>query len=145
MTRRLEPTHTCFDDALGYINKRILSDPAVLDDTALVLVHGIATGTNGGEPYAHAWCEEDGLCWDSALWDGQLVYYGVVPAEFYQSRQIQETTIYTAREACRLNLKTNHYGPWEPKYLALCADGDRRVLGAHRIRPVAWISTGEDR
>ncbi len=131
----LEPTHTCFDDALDYISKRVVADPPLAHGTTLVLVHGIATGANG-EPYSHAWCEENGQCWDAGIWNGQHVYYSVAAAEYYAARRIQETTRYTVKQACLLNYGSNHYGPWEPRYQALCG------LGRHIVDAVEADTSG---
>lgn len=117
-------THHCFDDALDYLNQRVLAEPHLARWSTLWLVHGIAQN-KAGELYAHAWCEEGGRCWDAAIAEGQRVWYAVPRDEFYAARQIQETTRYTVRSACRHNLTSGHYGPWEEKYRALCGRGDR--------------------
>lgn len=122
----LLPTYHCFDDALEYLNQRVLAEPRLAHRKTLILVHGIATGETG-EAYAHAWCEEGGMCWDAAMLDGQRVWYSVACAEFYAARAIQATTRYTVRQACLRNLESGHYGPWEPRYRALCGRGDRVV------------------
>ena len=89
----LLPTHHCFDDALDYLNQRVLEEPRLARRKTLYLVHGIAVGEHG--PYAHGWCEEGGLCWDAALANGDRIWYAVARAEFYAARQIQATTRYT--------------------------------------------------
>jgi len=127
----LLPTGTCFDDALEYLNERVLADPSLAERSTLVLVHGIARSTDGAdEPYAHAWCEEAGQAWDAALWNGQRIYYAVARAAFYEARRIADATQYTIRQACLLNYATRHYGPWLPRYRALCGQGGR-VMGRH--------------
>lgn len=123
----LLPTFHCFDDALEYLNQRVLADRSLVDNGRLKLVHGIACGDDGTR-YAHGWCEEDGLCWDAAIADGQRIWYAVAAAEYYAARRIGETTRYTVRTACLMNLATGHYGPWLPAYRALCGPGGR-VLG----------------
>jgi hypothetical protein len=127
----LLPTHHCFDDALEFIAERVKESPSLAHDTALILVHGIARATSGphvGELYAHAWCEEEGHCWDAALLDGQRIYYSVAREELYAARQVEDVTRYTIQQACLLNLGTRHYGPWVPRYRSLC--GGVRVMGA---------------
>jgi hypothetical protein len=118
------PTFHCFDDALELIAERMKEDWTVID--TLILVHGIAVGENG-EPYAHAWVEERGLCWDSGIIEGQRMYYAITKAEFYAVKQIVQTTKYTVTEAAKQNLDTRSYGPWEPIYQALCNRGARIV------------------
>ena len=118
----IEPTFTCFDDALELINERVLEDPATIE--TLTLVHGIATGDRG-DLYAHAWVEDSEHCWDSGQVEGQRVYYAVARAEFYAARQIVGSTRYTVREACLANLQSGHYGPWRPEYRMLCGRSNR--------------------
>jgi hypothetical protein len=125
----LLPTFHCFDDALEYLNKRVLADRGLVNRGTLELVHGLMQGDDG-TIYAHAWCEEDGHCWDSALLDGQVVYYAVATAEYYRARQVQDTTRYTVTGACLMNLATGHYGPWVPRYRACCGGGGK-IMGRH--------------
>jgi len=131
----LYPTHSCFDDALDYIGARALAHPELVDQTTLILVHGIALGDDG-HPYAHAWCEEDGECWDTALVDNdpdQKISYAVPRADFYAARRIQESSSYTIRQAMALNAVTGHYGPWNEKYRAICGHGDRRIVASIQV------------
>jgi hypothetical protein len=123
------PTFRCFDDALELINERVLEDPALARGDTLRLVHGIAGVEKDGTPYAHAWVEEGGLCWDAGLVDGQRIYYAVKQAEFYEARQIAVATKYTVRQACLENLRSGHYGPWVEAYRKLCGGGGDRVVG----------------
>lgn len=132
----LHPTNHCFDDALdfidaacradGYVIFRVGADGAVTSDR-LTLVHGICLAPPTFERYAHGWVEEGADVWDAGLLDGVRVYLRMPQAEFYAYRQVQETTKYTVIEALRLNWASNHYGPWEEKYRALC--GGRPLLG----------------
>ncbi len=121
----IEPTFTCFDDALELIGERVREDPTTVN--TLLLVHGIATG-DGGDIYAHAWVEDGDHCWDSGQVNGQRVYYAVARAEFYAARQIVGSTRYTVREAFRENVQSGHYGPWRPAYRLLCGSGFRRRI-----------------
>lgn len=123
----LLPTGHCFDDALEYLEQRVRAEPALAHRDTLQLVHGIGIGDDGTR-YAHAWCEEQGLCWDAALLDGQRIWYSVAVEAFYTARRLGATTRYTIREACLQNVQSGHYGPWEPTYQALCG-GSGRVLG----------------
>jgi hypothetical protein len=121
----IEPTYTCFDDALELIVERGREDRGTVE--TLALVHGIATGDRG-ELYAHAWVEDGDHCWDSGQVAGQRVYYAVARAEFYAARRIIGSTRYTVREALRANLQSGHYGPWRPEYRLLCGSGNRRIM-----------------
>jgi hypothetical protein len=122
----LLPTGHCFDDALEYLNQRVLAEPTLAKDRRLELIHGIAIG-DAGEPYAHAWCEEGRLCWDAALADGQRMWYSVRRHEFYAARRVHTITRYSVRQACLENLRSRHYGPWKDVYRALCGSGGRVV------------------
>jgi hypothetical protein len=125
--RTILPTHSCFDDSLDLIELRVKAK--IADADVLVLVHGICTAPDG-DPYAHAWVEENGLAWDSGLLDGEAIYYVCSVEEFTKARGVQKTTRYTVREALIENYRTNMYGPWEPEYLALCHPrGALRVFG----------------
>lgn len=127
--KNILPTHHCFDDALDFIEERLRRNASALH---LVLVHGIALGPSGpheGEPFAHAWVEEDDVAWDCGMLDGQRVYYSLERGEFYASLRIQDFTRYTLREAWQENQRSGHYGPWKAEYAALCGK-DRRIMGA---------------
>jgi hypothetical protein len=90
----IEPTYTCFDDALELIVERVREDRGAIE--TLALVHGIATGDRG-DLYAHAWVEDGDHCWDSGQVAGQRVYYAVARAEFYAARRVVGSTRYTVR------------------------------------------------
>jgi hypothetical protein len=53
--------------------------------------------------------------------DGVKGYYGVARADHYRVLRVQLTTVYTIEEAWAKNRATNHYGPWEAEYRALCS------------------------
>jgi hypothetical protein len=120
----LLPTHHCFDDALEYLNQRVLAEPTLAHGRALELVHAIAIGDDGVH-YAHAWCEEDGLCWDAALYQGDRVWYSVRRAEYYKALRVHTITRYTVRQACLENLQSGHYGPWKDVYRTACGTDQR--------------------
>lgn len=128
------PTCSCFDDALDYIGARLMAHPSLVRSTDMFLVHGIAVGGRDGEPYAHAWVEEGDDCWDAGILRGQRIWYSIKHDEFYAARLIITTTRYTVKEALRENIRSNHYGPWEAKYQALCNNGGpRRILGSMQV------------
>lgn len=117
------PTHHCFDDALNYLDAAILSRPDWAQ-AHLRLVHGICLAPEGpkqDEPFAHAWVEQDrSVCIQAGIVEGQLVYYGMARAAFYATLRVQVSTAYSVEDALRLNFASNHYGPWESSYRALC-------------------------
>lgn len=127
------PTHTCFDDALDWIVGRLQQDGASVFDT-LFLVHGIQVIPGGqvdaDHLFAHAWVEDGAYCWDFGIIEGGDAHgrkcaYAVEPVEYYQTRQVQEATRYTVRQAFVQNRRSGTYGPWKPEYSALC--GQARI------------------
>lgn len=130
--RNIQPTHRCFDDAVDYIKERISEFPTSAMMKALTLVHGIAVGDTGIR-YAHAWVEENNVCWDAGILDGHRIWYSVRREEFYKVRHIERFTAYTVREAVEMEQKTGvTCGPWDREYLALCSN-KHRVVGQHQM------------
>lgn len=126
------PTHSCFDDALEYLNALIMEGDLERAER-LRVVHGICLAPEGplaGSPFAHGWIEEDGVCVQAGIVEGcgHKVYFGVDRAEFYASLRVQVTTAYSAQDAMRQNVRTGHFGPWEPSYRAIITQGDRTVF-----------------
>jgi hypothetical protein len=124
------PTHHCFDDALEYVEQRVIRDSSLAFDTRLVLAHGILLvpeGHHADRPFVHAWCEEteDGhsVVWDAGMLDGERVWFSVDRAEWTAAMRPQLVTRYTLREAWAENVRSGTYGPWCPEYLALCGAG----------------------
>src|SRR5215831_16887173 len=113
------PTHKCFDDALDYLVIVARNNPAELH--TLTVVHGLGTATSGpyqGESYAHAWLEQDDRCIEAGILDSKRIWYMVDKREYYEARQITETTKYTVTEALRANRESGHFGPWVERYQA---------------------------
>jgi hypothetical protein len=118
------PTLRCFDDALDYIETRAKLN--IGDWQALVLAHGILLVPDGkeeGTPFAHAWVEEGDAVIQRGIIEGVATYYAVKKAEFETLMRPVKVTRYTVRQALDENWKSNHYGPWEPVYRALCGAG----------------------
>lgn len=115
------PTHSCFDDALDFIERRIKQDRS--SGCRLILVHAIALAPEGskqGQPFAHAWVEEGDLVWQDGIVNGNRVTYCTARDEYLRVMRIQESTRYTVPQLLRENARTGTYGPWEPQYIALC-------------------------
>lgn len=125
----IEPTHSCFDDAIAYLEGRVKGKPELARSDRIVLVHGIGRFPDGpaarraGERFAHAWVEADGLCWDAGILDGARVVWSATIAEYYANLRIETTTRYDCLAVWAENRRTGHYGPWEPAYQALCRAG----------------------
>lgn len=127
----LQPTNTCFDDALDFLD-HLLREAADLGredfEDRFVLVHGICRCPEG-ELYAHAWVEQDGaLVWQAGLAFAFKVYVSQRAQEFYAERRVVEFTRYTVKEAIAINDETGHYGPWKEKYRRLCKNARERSL-----------------
>lgn len=118
------PTGTCFDDALDYLVTRVKADPRIAHERRVRLAHGIALIPEGqpgaGERFAHAWVEEADHCYTMGILRGERVLVVHEHDAFYLRLRIERVTHYTIRQAYLENLRTNHYGPWKPEYLALC-------------------------
>lgn len=123
------PTGKCFDDALDFVEWRLLENPELAHHDNLLVVHGICLvpedQARAGELFAHAWVEENNVVWQAGLVDGQRVFYGMQLLDFLTELRVQESTRYTLLEAARHNHASCHYGPWEPRYEALCRVGPR--------------------
>lgn len=133
------PTHTCFTDALALLVERARRDPALAKKRRLLLVHGVLLipegHPEGGEPYAHAWVLQAGQCWFTGILDGARIRYAVPRDLYYHGARLQEFTAYTVRQALYENHRSNHYGPWIPRYRDLCAPkGMSRQLYSHGVR-----------
>lgn len=122
------PTKTCFDDALDYLAAALADAPEWALEH-LVLVHGILlsppNALEPNEPFAHGWVEQDRrVVIQAGIVEGQgKGYYGVDRREFYAQMRVQCTTVYTIEEAWEQNRRSNHFGPWESSYRALCGGG----------------------
>jgi hypothetical protein len=117
------PTKHCFDDALEFVVAVLQANPAEVPALrrSLKVVHGICTAPDG-HPYAHAWAEDDqtGLCYFRGIVRGELWYFGTPKDQYYAEVRVQERTRYSVRSAADHNKRHGTYGPWLPKYLALC-------------------------
>jgi hypothetical protein len=151
----IEPTHTCFDDAMEFFEILRLDEPQVREyaRTALRLAHGICMAASG-ERYVHAWVEErlEGDDPERVGWPPVVVWQGMrygagkgwfaVDAEwFHKSYQVQECVRYEAQRFAMLNLRTGHYGPWEPRYLAMMGDspGGRLLGSVEGASPLGYV------
>lgn len=121
------PTKTCFDDALDYLAAALGEAPEWAFQH-LRLVHGVClsppNSVEPDEPFAHAWVEQDReVVIQAGILDGVKGYYGVPRAQHYALLRVQCTTVYTIEEAWEHNRRSNHFGPWESSYRALCGGG----------------------
>lgn len=114
----IQPTHTCFDDALDMLCDFYRLRKELVPD--LRLVHGICQADDG--PFAHAWLEDDttSQVLFVGLVDGERVNLACDRKEFYEHAHVRECTRYTIDEAIWLNRKHENFGPWQVRYRVLC-------------------------
>ena len=117
------PTHQCFDDVLDHQAELAQRDPVTA--ARQFIVHGICLapeGEHAGEPFAHAWVEDDeeSRVSEAGILNGEKIWWSADRDEWYAALRVQERTRYTLDQARILNWQTAHYGPWVPKYRALC-------------------------
>lgn len=114
------PTGHCFDDALDLICQLLqgAETPEALADR-LMLVHGICLAPDG-HPYAHAWVEDEDRCLFRGVLAGEAHSFAAHHAEYYAEARVQEVTRYSVRDAWAANRRHGTYGPWVPRYKALC-------------------------
>jgi hypothetical protein len=125
----LYPTFSCFDDAMHYIEYVLKAAPE-MDNIFVVHAIGIAHDEEGRR-YSHAWVEDHnvGVAIYAGFLQGVKVYLCSPLNEYYSKFKFIETTKYTPMEAVNNNLKHGSFGPWEPKYVALCGNGEHTILG----------------
>ncbi len=110
------PTGHCFDDALDLLVALL---KAGADPERLALVHGICLAPDGHH-FAHAWVESTVSCLFRGLVEGTSHYFAVAHEQYYADARVQEVTYYSVREAWVANRRHGTYGPWIPRYKALC-------------------------
>jgi hypothetical protein len=126
----LQPTHTCFDDALDWIDLMVKANRMRQEEW--VLIHALCEFE--GERYAHAWCERDGA-WVVTRYviNGVATYVEVRREEHYQIFNPVMVRNYTVNAAAQQNLIHGHYGPWDSEIRKHC-HGGRRIIGATKVQ-----------
>ena len=127
------PTHRCFDDVLDHQAELRRTDPTTA--ARQLIVHGILLapeshdGLRAGEPFAHAWVEDDEerRVYEAGILDGEKVWWSADRDEWYGKMRPQAVTRYSLHAAIILNWQHGHYGPWVRVYRALC--GRKRAQG----------------
>lgn len=135
----LEPTGDCFTDALEFIESHLWKElgngkpreqVTKETDERYRLAHGIAYFRNGpweGEAFSHAWVEEGERVWQAGRTsNGIRLFFPTDKAEFYRDLRVEDVTLYGLADVLVLNQKSETYGPWEDRYIALCRDDPRR-------------------
>lgn len=121
---KFRPTHKCYDDALDFLQAWVKEniERARRDcrDRSVMLAHGICRCSEKGTPYAHAWVEIDGQCYNGALDEsGTRVYVEFDREVFHRLFGVIEVNYYSIERAWKENHRTGHYGPWTEEHRAL--------------------------
>ena len=115
------PTHTCFDDALEnliFLMKRDGRDAVLRGE--LQIVHAIIAPED--EDIGHAWVENSTSIWFTGILKGERLMVEVDRDEYLQNVKWKLIRKYTLWDAYAEEKRTGHYGPWDPRIIALCAD-----------------------
>lgn len=117
MNRNIEPTHTCFDDAIEML-------PEMPDK---LLVHALCRPKfvkedSSKDLMSHAWLEDGMFVYTVGIENNERKKFCILKATYYGQMRPYEITRYTIREAAEMNWKHRTYGPWEEKYLKGCND-----------------------
>lgn len=96
----MEPTGTCYEDALRYIRER--------EDA--VLVHGSVLSEDGRR-VNHAWVEEFLDIWAPSIWEPE---HSVIwkKHDWEQVAKPEEHARYPWERALIMTVRTNNFGPW---------------------------------
>lgn len=132
---QLLPTGTCFDDALDYVSVLLKDAGCYTERKKILTTHYVCHGLVGpdDDPIAHAWVEVGDDVWISGLWRGKQVFTSLPRSDYYASMGARDITRYTCQEVVDLNRKSNHFGPWEERYVERCRKPEDpvRVIGKH--------------
>jgi len=111
----LQPTFTCFDDAIEFLVK---SQP--IQRELVQVVHALCLGDKG-ELFAHGWVEDmcNALVWQGGIADGVKIFYGLPIDWFYQNFAPQKLKRYRLDEI----VKQINCGPWDPEIEAFAGPG----------------------
>lgn len=119
------PTNKCFDDALDFISL-ILQEKSEEREALrheLFLVHAICKMPDGRR-YSHAWVEDckTKTCIFKGILENEASYFARDIKQYYEHIMPLEWTKYTVMQASEQNELHGTFGPWEPRYQALCRD-----------------------
>lgn len=128
----VHPTHTCFDDAIEYLELLCKAgcSPGVVREH--VVVHAICCNPDTGKLFAHAWVEMGASAVQAGIIGGVKQYYAIPVADLLTHFGVERCTRYTADEVVEHNFRTGHYGPWLDEYVALCRNAPE-VIGKAEV------------
>lgn len=114
------PVGECFSFATKFATT-ILADGIVSD---VKIVHGIVK-TKWDKPYAHAWVEAQGRCYD---WQMKMTGTHSMPIkDFYEHYNPTQVKKYKPGEAVGLMAKHGHHGPWMIVYHQTSLESAKKI------------------
>lgn len=114
----LNPTHTCFDDAVEMIEEFLRTRRFLPGD--LFLIHAIVA-PDGMKDSSHAWVEtKNDTAFFNAILKNQKVIVECRASEYRKELNVKASTSYSVKEALDMNKLHGTYGPWKKEYIALC-------------------------
>lgn len=125
------PTHTCFDDAVEFLeNLARRGEPF----THFRVVHAVLKipkpevfiGTADLGVYAHAWLRNptNNTVVFAGIYDNEKIYIEADRDEYYAKIEIVDSTEYDTFEVARLNEIHGTFGPWKEEYIKHCRQGE---------------------
>lgn len=129
------PTHTCFDDAVDYINHLCTTNPQDIRkiNADYRICHGICL-CEDNTPYAHCWLEYRNSVIDGGIYKGEKVAVRSPKHEFYKRTRPQKICRYTIKKSIELEKKIYGYcGPWDEEIRALCKDIKEKANAQKRV------------
>lgn len=121
----IHPTHTCFDDAMDFLAEVAKERPEDLRAARYLVVHAICRKPGTEDRFSHAWVLDTkmDLAIQRGILNGEPIWFCSSRADLEADLRPLEARRYTPREACAENEASGHFGPWEPRYAALCRTG----------------------
>lgn len=119
----LEPTGTCFSDALELMAKAIADG---VDPHEIFVIHAIVDPL-GRLPYSHAWLEVGDQAFCYVIHEGERAGL-VVSREVFRKRIcVRSEWRYSVEDAYDKNRMFGNFGPWERSLFELCSDYEPRA------------------
>ena len=120
------PTKTCFDDSLDFMMELARNKKT----DGVYVCHGIVSPRmlvpECKSTFTHAWvydCMTD-ICLDWGILEGQRIGVKGSKRDYFHHMRVKEVTYYTFKQCMYYSWIYNFFGPWEPKYMVLCSDGE---------------------
>lgn len=110
----IQPTRTCFDDAVELLVEICTHVPEMKENVRVVhaLIEGNEPGKEG-DIIAHGWLETEDEVFFCGMVDGKKIQLCAPRREYYKETKVRMLIRYTGREVADLNSRTEHTGPWD--------------------------------